>query len=399
MAQPFAVAMFATMKTTSPTHAPLIVLFLMSVAGMSACPEDAASVGLEPDADAVAADVGRADGEADTTSVPDGSSQHDVAPDVADAEADVAPDTAPDATADLAPTPLVWLDVYPIQAQFPEGGIYDTEDHAFYVGSLGDGSVHRIDAATGDETVMFTPDEPGVWWTLGMDVDVERRLLWVCAMDDQRDMTDDDPPYDGYVWVFDLLTGERVANHDLSDAFATATCTDVAVTEDGTAYVVDREHPNIYRINDAGVSLFTSDDKLDGLVVGQNAVSVLPDESALLVIVYLDSELLRVDLTTGAVTEVDIDGSFFDAAFLGGADGMTLADGSAWVAFTSELVRVDPTTAGWGQAKATEVDVDSGMTDVVATPNGLYLLNGQAVKFALDQDTDPFQLVRFTGAL
>ena len=306
----------------------------------------------------------------------------------------------PDTTPDVADPPKSWLDLYPLKAQFPEGGIYDAAGHAFYVGSLGDGSVHRVDANTGEETVIFTPDDSGVWWTLGMSIDATNELLFVCAMDDQSDFTDDDPPYDGYIWVFDLLTGEQVADHDLSDAFPTATCTDVTLTSDGTAYVVDREHPNIYRITPQGdLSLFTSDDDLSGFVAGQNGVVVLPDESALLVIVYLYPDLLRVDLDTGVVTAVDIKGSFFDAAALAGADGIALLDGAAWVAFTSELVRVIPTTAGWGKATATEIDVPYGMTDVLATPNALYLLNGQAVAFALGQSPDPFQLVRFTGDL
>ena len=50
-------------------------------------------------------------------------------------------------------------------------------------------------------------------------------------------------------------------------------------------------------------------------------------------------------------------------------------------------------------ATSTDVDIPSGMTDVVSTPNGLYLLNGQAVRFALGQATDPFALVRYVGAL
>ena len=346
--------------------------------------------------------------ESDTPAPPDaGPDVPDVEPDVPDVSPE-APDVPepndipepPDVAPDVPEVPKVWLDLYPLQAQFPEGGIYDSETHAFYVGSLGDGSVHRVDANTGDETVLFSPTAEGVWWTLGMDMDEENGLLWVCAMDDQSDFTDDDPPYDGYIWVFDVLTGEQVGDYNLSDVYPTATCTDVTLAADGTAYVVDREHPNIYRIKpNGGMGLFTTDKDLSGLVAGQNAVVVLPDQSALLVVVYLYPDLLRVDLTTGAVTSVDIDGSFFDAAPLAGADGLALAGDSAWVVFTSELVRVKPTTSGWGKAKATEVDIDYGMTDVVTTPNGLYLLNGQAVGFATGIDSDPFQLVRFTGDL
>jgi sugar lactone lactonase YvrE len=289
----------------------------------------------------------------------------------------------------------VFLDTYPLAAQYPEGGTYDPQENAFYVGSLGDGSVHRIDAATGAETVLFTESAPGTWWTLGMDVDLARRRLWVCAMDDRSPS-----PRAGYVWIFDLVSGQRIANHALSDAAQDATCTDVALTKDGQGYVGDREQGNLYKVGlDEGVSLFASDPDLSASVVGQNALVVLPDESALLSLIYLPSRLVRVDLKDKSVQDVSISGTFYDLSPLAGADGMTYANGSVYVAFTSKLVRVTPTFADWSQANATAIDVPSGMTDVVSTPGGLYLLNGQSVRFALGSDPDPFALARFTGNL
>ncbi|MFT3767927.1 MAG: SMP-30/gluconolactonase/LRE family protein [Minicystis sp.] len=291
--------------------------------------------------------------------------------------------------------PLVWKDSYPLEAQYPEGGTYDPAGHAFYVGSLGDGSVHRVDAATGAETVLFTETAPGTWWTLGMDVDVTRRRLWVCAMDDRSP-----DPRAGYIWIFDLETGKRLRNHALSAAATDATCTDVALTKDGRGYVGDREAGNLYRVDiDAGASLFVSDPGLSAAFVGQNSTVVLPDESALLTVTYGLPHLVRVDLATKAVKEVDIDGTFSDFSPLAGADGMTLAGGSAYVAFTSKLIKVTPTLGDWSKATSVAVDVPSGMTDVVSTPNGLYLLNGQSVRFALGTTPDPFALVRFVGDL
>lgn len=123
------------------------------------------------------------------------------------------------------------------------------------MGSLGDGSVRRVDATTGAETVLFTEAAPGRWWTLGMDLDAARRLLWVCAMDDRSPS-----PRAGPVWVFDLAAGTRVASVPLSAARPDATCTDVAVVSDGAGYVVDREQPDVYRVDRAtGASLFVTD--------------------------------------------------------------------------------------------------------------------------------------------
>ncbi len=305
------------------------------------------------------------------------------------------------ATADVRPDVVAPRDggalraSYPLGARFPEGGTYDATGGAFYVGSLGDGTVRRVDAATGAETVVFSETAAGRWWTLGMDIDVTRRLLWVCAMDDRSPA-----PRAGSIWIFDLATGMRVANHALSTARADATCTDVAVAADGVAYVVDREQPNVYRVERAaGPTLFVTDPLLAAGVVGQNSVVVLPDQSALLSLVYLPSSLVRIGLADRSVRRVTLDGPFRDTTLLAGADGMTLADGSAWVAFTSKLVRVRPASGEWAAATTTIVDVPNGMTDVVSTPAGIYLLNGQAVRFALNNPPEPFALTRFDGTL
>jgi sugar lactone lactonase YvrE len=320
----------------------------------------------------------------------------DVAPvDDAGSSGDAA--VATDATLPSDAGPIPGLDRYPLAARFPEGGAFDPVEGAFYVGSLDDGSVHRIDRASGVETVVFEETAPGTWWTLGVHVDVARRRLFVCAMDDQREVTSEDPPYLGYVWELDLTTGERVAVHDLSDAQPRATCTDVTATRDGTLYVTDREHPNVYRIADGAVALFASDDLLAGGLAGLNAIVPTPDEDALLAIVYLRSRLVRIDLATRAVSDVEIDGDFSDLTpALSGADGMAfLPDGRLLVAFTSQLNTVTATTADWRAARSSTVDVAVGMTDVIVAEGVPYLLNGQAVSFALGRDPEPFELVRF----
>jgi len=311
-----------------------------------------------------------------------------------DASPDVAPDAAPDAA------PRTFLSAYPIAGRFPEGGTYDPGSHRFFVGSLADGAVRAIDAMTGAESVLFREAAPGRWWTLGMDVDVARRRLAVCAMDDRRAVAGTDHPYDGYVWVFDLATGARVSQRALAPAFRTATCTDVAWAADGSLYVCDREHPNIYRVDPAGaLTTFVTSDRLSASGVGQNALVVLPDQSALLSLIYLPSRLVRVDLRSRAVADVNLRGTFFDGLpLLSGADGMTLSGTSLLVAFTSQVTRVSPTLADWSDATTATVDVPEGMTDIVHTPGGDYLLNGQAVRFAFDRATDPFRLVRFVGS-
>ncbi len=302
------------------------------------------------------------------------------------------------ATEDAAPTTeasikkVTFADEYPVTAQFPEGGVYDAAAGVFYVGSLKDGSVHRIDASSKVDTEIFKETAAGTWWTLGMAVDTANKRLWVCAMDDRKP-----GPRAGHVWVFDLVTDKRIANHALSAAAKDATCTDVAVTKDGVGYVVDRENPVVYRVDVTnGPKVFASDPLLKGTIAGQNGVVVLPGEAALLVIVYTPPSLARVSLSDGKVSRVELSGPFKDdKALLAGADGLAFADGKAYVAFSSKVMTVTPASDQWAKATSTAVDVKEGLTDVISTPGGLYVLNGQAVRFALNQATDPFLLKRF----
>ncbi len=86
----------------------------------------------------------------------------------------------------------------------------------------------------------------------------------------------------------------------------------------------------------------------------------------------------------------------------GGAGGACVAvgtraaaDGALYVAFSAEIAQVTPTVADWTQAQSVTVDVPSGQTDVVSTPEGLYLLNGQAIAFVFGDEPElPFRLVR-----
>lgn len=290
---------------------------------------------------------------------------------------------------------------YAIAAEHTEGGIYDPADHAFYVGSLRTGGVYRIDANSGAQTTLFEPaDDPGTWWTLGMDIDLVDRMLYVCAMDDRRAL-DEDHDYAGWLWGFDLDTGDRIIREALGDAADGGTCTDVAVADDGTVYINDRQNPRMYARPAGGpIALIVEDETLAGDLVGQNALVVTPDQTALLSLVYLPSKLVRIDLGDYSVREVEIDGDFFDGVPpLSGADGMTLDGDGVLVMFTSQLNRLVPLDGSWREAVSTTIEVDSGMTDIVQTPAGPYLLNGQAVMFALGQDPDPSALLRFEGEL
>ncbi|MEM6954273.1 MAG: hypothetical protein AAF645_01255 [Myxococcota bacterium] len=306
-------------------------------------------------------------------------------------------DRVPDAAEDAAPDGGALLERYSLAALHPEGGAFDAEANRFFVGSLEAGTVQSVDAETGEETVFFEGEPEGEWWTLGIDLDTARRRLWVCAMDDQRETSDDEIPYDGYVWLFDLDSGERLEVFDLSVLAESATCTDVAVHPDGTAYVTDREAGTIYALREGEAGdVFATDRLLEGNLAGQNGIVVDAERDILLVVVYQPSRLVRVPLNVGRIREVNLLGDFSDVGPIGtGADGIDpLSDGSVVVVFTSKLMHITPTTDDWMNAELESMDVAPTMTDVIVANDQAYLLNGQALEFALGVDPVPFELVR-----
>jgi len=282
-----------------------------------------------------------------------------------------------------------------LEGTYPEGGAFDPSEELFFVGTLEGGDVYRIDPRDGASELFFEGSKPGMWMTLGMAIDDQRRRLWVCAADRQED------PYTGEVWVIDLDSGVREHVIELMAGDEAAWCEDIAVAGDGRAYATDRENPNIYRIDESWeASLFASDDALGSNLIGQNGIVVLPGDEMLIAAVHLPSRLNRVSLADGTVTPIEIEGDFIDAGIGSGADGMVYVDGALYVIFDGELARVEPTLGDWSAVYSTAVELPRGLTDVVDTPAGLYLINGQAIRFAFGQEPNgPFQLVRYTGDL
>lgn len=290
-------------------------------------------------------------------------------------------------------TDNAFADVYPLSITYPEGGAFDPVDGLFFMGTLEGGGVFALDPQVGEAQALYEAPANGTWITLGMALDADRHRLWVCAAD--RDTT----PFTGELWVFDLDAGERTHAIPLTHDSDAAWCEDVAVASDGTAYATDRENPNIYVVDDAfAAELLVSDEALGSPVIGQNGIVVLPGDQALIAAIHAPAALNHVSISDGTVTPIEISGDFMDVGLGVGADGMVLVDDALFVVFDGKLARVTPTADDWSQAESTTVEWPRGLTDVLATPEGLYLLNGQAIQFALGQrPLGAFELRRFDG--
>jgi len=293
-------------------------------------------------------------------------------------------DTVDDGKADesAASTPAIhW---FADRDLFPEGGAYDPVDRAFFVGSLRHGSITRV-SSTGTESIFYPGGEPDRY-TLGMQVDAGRRRLWVCTTKSSL----------GRVWIFDLATGNRVGDLDLTTVNPEGACNDILLQADGTAFVSDRENHHIYKVDAQGhIAIWADDPLLHGSLVSLNSMDFTEDHSALLTATYLPPMLVRVSLANPHdVRRVELSGDMFMDGFnvLNGPDDLVMHDGQLIVAFGSSIKRVVPTDASWTKARVTSTRTIGGVTALVEDGAHLYGINGQSVRFLLGVTPRAFEI-------
>ena len=131
----------------------------------------------------------------------------------------------------------------------PEGVEYDTTHGRFLTGSLSEGSILEIH---GDGRVTTAVSDPELVSSVGIEVDEPRNRLLVANSD--RSVFEGNGAGHAKLGVYNLTSGERVAMVDLAAAIDDAPddaahfANDVAVAEDGTAYVTDTLRNAVYQV-------------------------------------------------------------------------------------------------------------------------------------------------------
>jgi sugar lactone lactonase YvrE len=177
--------------------------------------------------------------------------------------------------------------------------ITSTKDGTLIVGSLGKGDVSRIAYGTTSVEEWIKPGTNGLNAVFGVFADEKHKTLWVCS-----DKTEDSKG-EAAVKSFDLKTAAPKGSYPLPDNGPF--CNDIAVADDGTAYISDTAQATIWMLKpDAKALVAAAQDPLlagaDGLAFGEESV------------LYLNSvtknKLLRVDLkpdgTSTGVTELKL---------------------------------------------------------------------------------------------
>lgn len=202
---------------------------------------------------------------------------------------------------------------------YPESVAYDPKTGDFFLSSMGTSRILRVHT-DGDYEDFTSPAEARLRGSgsIGMKVDAERRLLWVCTGRYTLFGGEEEAPPKTGVVLFDLDDG-TVRRSWLRDQPSPAQIfNDLALASDGTAFVTTTMLGKIYRLSPASE---TMELVLDTPGSHNNGITLGPDERHLFF--TLDRRLRRFDLATGDVVPVAVPG---DAEV--GTDGLYFVDGS-----------------------------------------------------------------------
>lgn len=255
---------------------------------------------------------------------------------------------------------------------FPEGIAWSDAEGAFFVGSLTQGSIVRIDT-DGTQTEVFRPAS-GTWMTLGMKIDPTTGDLVVCAIEDYGT----DAPQ-SELQRFAVADGTLLDTVPLA---AGAVCNDVAIRADGTVYLTEREGPRLWQVPPGGsAEVLVEDPRLEPDVIGMNGI-VLPDDDTLLVGKYAPAMLLRISLADPTdIVEVPVSGDGL-GSLPDGADGMILDGGTLLVAANSTWFSVD-TTDAWTTATSTAHTPAHAIAAVTVAEGRRFGLKGEVVPYVI----------------
>ena len=160
-----------------------------------------------------------------------------------------APPPAPDPEPPAAPMDLLPESIVAERGGFiPEGVEYDMMNGRLLTGSLAEGSVFEMHA---DGRVTAHVSDPELVSSVGIEADEPRDRLLVANAD--RSVFQDGGTGQAKLGVYNLTSGERIAMVDLAAVAgagddAVHFANDVAVADDGTAYVTDTRALILYQV-------------------------------------------------------------------------------------------------------------------------------------------------------
>ncbi|MEW1880901.1 superoxide dismutase [Rhodococcus sp. NPDC080181] len=213
---------------------------------------------------------------------------------------------------------------------FPEG--ITAADDTFYVTSTSDGAVFRGTVGSPDVSVFLPGGADGRTGAAGIDTADDDGLI------DRASYLVIAGGATGKVWVYDRGTGGLAATFANGLGADATFLNDVAIADNGDAYVTDSRSPVLYRIpfeqmmagvQDGPLETFASFDGtpfIYGEGFNANGIVENDNETALIVVQSSTGNLYRIDKASKEVTQVDLGG-----ATLMNGDGMEMDDDTLYV--------------------------------------------------------------------
>ena len=188
--------------------------------------------------------------------------------------------------------------VVEVPSLLPEGIEWDKEGGRFLLGSLSQGTIHQVTDDMGTVSAFIQSD--AFVSTVGIELD-EANYRLLINNSDSAVFSDQSVVGTAELFAYDLERGEELFAVDLTALDAPEGtryfANDVAVDDEGNAYVTNSFAPVIYRVDpDGDASIFIEDDRLTGGFVGLNGIDFHPD-----------GYLLAAVSGTGSIYKIPVD--------------------------------------------------------------------------------------------
>lgn len=264
----------------------------------------------------------------------------------------------------------------PGDGAYPES-ITATADGTLYVSSFADGGIIRVKPGASEGEVWIKPGTYGTRSTLGVVADEPSNTLWVCSNDLSAIGVKGPSEEKGAVLKgFDLKTGEG----KLSIPFpvSPALCNDIAIGQDGTAYITNTLGPQIFRLKPGAKTLEVwKTDPLFALEAGEAGLDGIAfgNDGNLYVNTFTKSKLFRIaveDGEAGTVTKLEPSRELVlsDALRPLGDGTFLMVEGGGRldrVTFEGETAKIETIKDGFA----------GGLTGVAAVGNTAWVTEGQ----------------------
>ncbi len=135
----------------------------------------------------------------------------------------------------------------------PESLAYDTKTGSFFVGSTRKGKVVKV-FPDGKIADFIESKQDGLWMIIGMEIDPERRWLWLCSSGGDNlkgySLKDDTDGRPAGIFKYDLDTGILLKKYTLETKGEVHFFNDIVVTSNGDVYATHMfgEH-HIYKVD------------------------------------------------------------------------------------------------------------------------------------------------------